>query len=100
MRILPCPAYFHQVIFIFEPHTERSSITRVRFEYEARVHPCDLGINRKVHVGAITDKWTELKTYRFWLRLLLRAEGRRERYKKQRRDKTEGCLSQLAALPF
>ena len=79
IRVLPCPAYFDQVIFILEPHAERNSIARARVEYDARVRPCDMGLNRKAHAGAITDEWSEIKTQWLWLRLLLRAESRRER---------------------
>jgi len=45
-----------------------------------------MGINGKVHDGAITQKWGEIKTQWFWLRLLLRAESRRERNEEQGRD--------------
>ncbi len=72
MGVLPCPPYFDHVIFIFEPHPERNSIAGARFEYDARVHSCDMGINRKAHAGAITDEWTEIETQRFWLRVLYR----------------------------
>ena len=85
IRVLPCPAYFDQVIFIFEPHTKGTSIARARIEYNARVHRCDMGLNRKTHAGAITDEWSEIKTHWLWFRLL-RAESGRERNQQHREE--------------
>src|SRR5215469_7563410 len=67
--ILPCPAYFDQAIFL-DAHTERNSIARARVEYDARVRPCDMGLNGEAHAGAITGEWSEIKSQWFWLRWL------------------------------
>src|SRR5215475_8807851 len=63
--VLPCPANFDQVIFITEAHTERNSKARARFQYDARVRPRDMGLDRKAHARAITDEWSEIETQRF-----------------------------------
>src|SRR6266404_1777517 len=55
IRILPCPAYFDQVLFT-GAHAERNSIARARVHYDARVHACDMGLNGKAHDGAITHE--------------------------------------------
>ena len=72
--VLPCPSYFDQAIFM-KADTERSSIARARVEYDSWVCPCDMGVNRKAHDGAIADERSEIKVQRLWLRLLLRAES-------------------------
>jgi hypothetical protein len=100
--VLPCPTYFDQVIFM-ETHAERNSIARARVEYDARVRPSDMGLNRKAHAGAITDEWSEIKTQWSWLRLLLRTENRRERDQQQHRDENQhiDCfLSQFSVSPI
>src|ERR1700757_1198556 len=51
VRVLPCPSYFDQAIFI-QADTERNSIARARVEYDACVCSCDMGVNRKAHDGA------------------------------------------------
>jgi len=75
IRVLPGPAYFDQVIFIFEAYTKRSSIALAGIDYDARVRPCDVGLNGKAHAASITDEWSEIKTQWLWFRLLLCAEN-------------------------
>src|SRR5258707_7863167 len=58
--VLSCPTYFDQAIFM-EAHTERSSIARARVEYDPRVCPCDVRVNRKAHDGAIAHERSEIK---------------------------------------
>ena len=76
--VLPCPPQFNEAVFL-EAHTKRSSVARACVNYDARVRPRDMRLKRKAHAGAITDKWSEIKTQWFWLRLLLRVERRRKR---------------------
>ena len=86
-----------------ETHTERSSIAGACVEYDSRVCPCDMGVNRKAHDGAIADERGEIKVQRFWLRLLLRAENSRERDAEQRlgeRTNMDGVPSQVLAPPI
>ena len=75
IRVLPCPAHFDQITFIYEPHPKRSSIARARVEYDVRVRPGDMGLNGKAHAGSITHEWSEIKTQWLWFRLLLCAEN-------------------------
>ena len=89
IRVLPCPAYFDQIIFILEPHTKGTSIAGARVEYDARVHSGDMGLNGKAQAGAITDEWSEIKTQRLRFQLLLRDESRRERDLEQHSDENK-----------
>src|ERR1700758_2580779 len=54
IRILPCPAYFDQVLFRTEAHTKRNSIARARVGYKARVQACGRGLTRKNNNVSIT----------------------------------------------
>ena len=73
--VLPCPSYFDQIIFM-EARSDRNSAARASVKYHARVHSCDMWLNRQAYIGAITDEWSEIKTQWFWSRLLLCAESR------------------------
>jgi len=99
--VLPCPSYFDQAIFL-QAHTERSSIAGTCVEYDSRVCPCDMGVNRKAHDCAIADERGEIKVQRFWLGLLLRAETWREREAEQRDERTniDVFASQVPAPPL
>jgi hypothetical protein len=66
IRILPCPAYFDQVLFT-GTDSKRKSIARACVNYYPRVSPCDMRLNRKAHAGAIAGESGEIKTERFQL---------------------------------
>jgi len=100
--VLPRPSYFDQAIFL-EAHTERSSIAGAGVEYDSRVCPCYMGVDRKADDGAIADERGEIKVQRFWLGLLLRAESWREREAEQCRDvrtNIDAFASQVPAPPL
>jgi len=60
IRILPCPAYFNQVLFM-GADSKRKSIARTCVNYDPRVSACDVRLNRKAHAGAITNESSEIK---------------------------------------
>jgi hypothetical protein len=98
--VLPCPAYFDQVLFCMEAYTKRNTIARARVEYDPRVRPCDMGIDREPHAHPITHERSEFETQWFCLGLLLCAESRGERDEEQRRDdkrRIDRFLSQCSA---
>ena len=68
IRVLPCPPYFDQVVFIFERHSQRKCQSPpARIEHDARVHPHDMGLNGEAQAAVITDEWSEIKMKRLWL---------------------------------
>src|SRR5262249_25414960 len=79
IRVLSCPAYFDQVIVILQPPTKGDSVARACVEYDTRVCPRDMGFDWNAHVGAITDKWGDIKTRWLWFELLLCTKNSLER---------------------
>ena len=51
VKVLACPPYFNQAIFL-EAHTEAGSVARARVEYDSRIRPRNMRLNRKAHAAA------------------------------------------------